>query len=289
MHLMIFGAGYTGKFIADAALKVGVYTCGTTRSVSNLLTLKHKGISPFLFADQKINNLLREKLYFTTHIVQCIKPSSEGDPCIISMSKYFYKFMPHVKWIGYLSSTSIYGNREGQWVDEHSFVHPISCVATQRFNAEKEWLAITKKLNIKLAVLRLSGIYGPKRNPFIKIRQKNSLRLVKKNQVFNRIRVEDVARCVIFLMTHHLGGIFNLSDDEPAPPQNVIMEAASLMKITPPLEQCFDTANISPFTRFFYADNKRISNAKIKSLGFQLLYPNYRISLKQLWKEIENL
>nr|WP_244668539.1 NAD-dependent epimerase/dehydratase family protein [Candidatus Liberibacter africanus] len=191
--------------------------------------------------------------------------------------------------MGYLSSTSVYGNREGQWVNENSFIHPISCIATQRVNAEKMWLSITKKLNIKVAILRLSGIYGPQRNPFITIKQKKSLRLIKQNQVFNRIRVEDIARSVIFLINNHLGGIFNISDDEPAPPQNIIMEAASLMEISPPPEKYFNITDISPITRFFYADNKRISNAKIKSLGFHFLYPNYRISLKQLWEQMKNV
>ncbi|AKK20312.1 NAD-dependent epimerase/dehydratase family protein [Candidatus Liberibacter africanus] len=289
MHLMIFGAGYTGKFIADEALQAGIHTSGTTRSVSNFPELQNKGISSFVFANQKIDTALREKLYYTTHIVQCIKPGNAGDPCIISMGEDFHRLVPHLKWIGYLSSTSVYGNREGQWVNENSFIHPISCIATQRVNAEKMWLSITKKLNIKVAILRLSGIYGPQRNPFITIKQKKSLRLIKQNQVFNRIRVEDIARSVIFLINNHLGGIFNISDDEPAPPQNIIMEAASLMEISPPPEKYFNITDISPITRFFYADNKRISNAKIKSLGFHFLYPNYRISLKQLWEQMKNV
>ncbi|MFV0255873.1 NAD-dependent epimerase/dehydratase family protein [Candidatus Liberibacter solanacearum] len=289
MHLMIFGSGYAGQFIADVALKIGIHTSGTTRSESNLQTLKKKGISAFLFANQKINNTLQKKLYSITHVVQCIKPEFESDPCILSMGEELYKFIPNIKWIGYLSSTSVYGNRAGQWVDEQTPIHPISYTATQRFEVEKKWISIAKKLDIKVAILRLSGIYGPKRNPLITIKQKNAVRLIKKDQVFNRIRVEDIAQCVIFLMKNNLGGIFNVSDDEPSPPQNVIIEAASLMKVNPPLEQYFDIAKVSPITRLFYADNKRISNAKIKSLGFRLLYPNYRISLKQLWEDHKNI
>ncbi|MEG8099203.1 NAD-dependent epimerase/dehydratase family protein [Candidatus Liberibacter brunswickensis] len=289
MHLMIFGAGYTGQFIADEALKAGIQISGTTRSETNFPILNNKGISSVIFANKQINSVLQKKLYSTTHIVQCIEPENTGDPLIMSMGEDFYKLVPNLKWIGYLSSTSVYGNREGQWVDENSFIYPISCIATKRFNAEKEWLSIAKKLNVKLAILRLSGIYGEGRNPFIKIKQKTSVRLIKKNQVFNRIRVEDIARAVFFFTNHNIGGIFNISDDEPAPSQDVITEAASIMNVIPPPEKYFDTTYISPTTRFFYADNKRISNAKIKSLGFNFLYPNYRISLKQLWKQIKSI
>ncbi|AHA28343.1 NAD-dependent epimerase/dehydratase family protein [Candidatus Liberibacter americanus] len=283
MYLMILGAGYTGSFIASEALQIGINTSGTTRSIINLQSLYEKGISPFIFKNKTICTELQNQLHSITHIVQCIKPDTEGDPVINAMNGELHKFCPNLKWIGYLSTTGVYGNREGQWVSENTPLNPISCSATRRFEAEKKWLLISKRLNIKLAILRLAGIYGPKRNPFINICKKNAVRIIKKEQVFNRIRVEDVAKCVVFLMNKNIEGVFNISDDEPSPPQDVIMEATSIMNIEPLIEIDFDKANISHMMRSFYADNKRVSNKKIKSIGFQLLYPNYRISLQQLW------
>ncbi|MBY7648905.1 MAG: NAD(P)-dependent oxidoreductase [Candidatus Liberibacter europaeus] len=284
MFLMILGAGYTGKFIASATINMGIHTSGTSRSIDNLQSLYDIGISPFLFANKTIDKKLQKQLSSTTHIVQCIKPDFEGDPFINATNEDFYKFMPNLKWIGYMSATSVYGNRNGQWVNENTPIHPISCSAVRRFETEKKWLSIAKKLNIKVAILRLSGIYGPKRNAFISIQKKHTMQLIKEGQVFNRIRVEDIANCIVFLINNNLGGVFNISDDEPSPPQDIIIKAASLMNVDPPLEQDFETANISSITRSFYSENKKISNKKIKHLGFQLLYPNYRISLQQLWE-----
>lgn len=283
MYLMIFGTGYTGSFIANETLKIGIHTSGTTRSTSNLQSLHDKGISAFIFKNKKISIELQNKLRSITHIIQCIKPDGEGDPVINSMNGELHKFFPNLKWIGYISTTGVYGNREGQWVTENTPLNPISCSATRRFDAENKWLSIAKQLNIKLAILRLSGIYGPKRNTFINIKKKTAIRIIKKEQVFNRIRVEDIAKCIVFLINNNIDGVFNISDDEPSTPQEVIMAAASIMNVEPPLERDFEIANISHTTRSFYADNKRISNKKIKSLGFQLLYPNYRMSLLQLW------
>ncbi|MBA5723660.1 NAD-dependent epimerase/dehydratase family protein, partial [Candidatus Liberibacter sp.] len=239
---------------------------------------------PFLFDKQKIDIKLQQKLRSITHVVQCIRPDHDGDPLVNSMHGDFRKFMPNLQWIGYISTTSVYGNRQGQWVTENTPLYPISCNALRRFEAEQKWLSIGKELHIKVAILRLAGIYGPQRNSFIKIREKKAVRLIKKDQVFNRIRVEDIANCVIFLITNNLKGIFNICDDDPSPPQDVLTETAFLMNENPPPKQSFEKDN-SLAKRLFYSDNKRVSNTKIKSLGFQLLYPNYRMSLRQLWED----
>ena len=191
--------------------------------------------------------------------------------------------MPKLEWIGYLSTVGVYGDHKGAWVDETMSLHPVSARSVERVEAEEAWLSIGDKLGIPVAVLRLAGIYGPGRNAFCNIERGTARRLIKKNQVFNRIRVEDIAGATRFLADNRRGGVFNVTDDEPGPPQDVIAEAARLMGVEPPPEQPFETAELSPMARSFYGENKRVSNRRLRAEGFDFQYPNYRMSLKELW------
>ena len=219
----------------------------------------------------------------TTHLVQSIAPGKRGDPLFREGAAPSATLMPKLKWAGYLSTVGVYGDHKGAWVDEDTPIHPVSARSVERVEAENLWLSFAQQSGIPVAVLRLAGIYGPGRNALRNVTEGTARRLIKKDQVFNRIRVEDIGGSAVFLALGGHGGIFNITDDEPGPPQDVVAEAARLMGADMPPEIPFETAELSPMARSFYGENKRVSNAKIRSLGFTFLYPNYRMSLAQLW------
>jgi nucleoside-diphosphate-sugar epimerase len=159
---------------------------------------------------------------------------------------------------------------------------PVSGRSKERLEAEDGWMAIGAAINVPAAVLRLSGIYGPGRNALCNLERGTARRLIKKDQVFNRIRVEDIGAATRFLADRGLGGIYNVTDDLPGPPQDVIVEAARLLGVEPPPEQPFETAELTPMARSFYGENKRVSNAKLKAAGFIFAFPTYPASLAQL-------
>jgi nucleoside-diphosphate-sugar epimerase len=218
-----------------------------------------------------------------THLVQSIPPGSDGDPLLKLVTGRLGTLFPKLQWIGYLSTVGVYGDHGGEWVTEQTPGSPIHGRSIDRVDTEEAWMAEGQTAGVPVAVLRLSGIYGPGRNAFFNLTQGKARRIIKKGQVFNRIRVEDIGGATRFLAERALGGIYNVTDDEPAPPQDVIVEAARLMGLEPPPEQDFETAGMTPMARSFYGANKRVSNEKIRSLGFRFRFPDYRMSLSQLW------
>jgi nucleoside-diphosphate-sugar epimerase len=283
MQMMIFGAGYSGQAIAAEARAAGAAVSGTTRSTERLQVLAAQDISPFLFDGEHLSDALVAEMARTTHLVQSIAPGKAGDPLLMLTGGDLKQVFPNLVWAAYLSTVGVYGDHGGQWVTEDTPCRPVSARSVERVAAEEAWMDVAAKAGIPMAVLRLSGIYGPGRNGFVNLSQGNARRLVKPGQVFNRIRVEDIGAATLFLADKTLGGIFNITDDEPAPPQDVVSEAARLMGIAPPPEQAFETADLSPMARSFYGENKRVSNGRICNLGFQFRYPEYRMSLAQLW------
>lgn len=282
-QLMIFGAGYSGKAIARTLQGSMDRICGTTRGIEQAETLRSLGITPFIFDGETISDALRAELAHTTHLVQSIAPGKAGDPLLRLCNGTLKDLMPQLEWTAYLSTVGVYGNHDGAWVDEETECKPVSARSLERVEAEQSWAAAADKAGVQLSILRLSGIYGPGRNGFMNLEKDTARRLVKKDQVFNRIRVEDIGTATAFLVSEKQGGIFNVTDDEPAPPQDVVAYAAELMGVTPPPEQAFETAELTPMARSFYGENKRVSNGKLKRLGFQFTYPEYRKSLQQLW------
>ncbi|WP_037170716.1 SDR family oxidoreductase [Agrobacterium larrymoorei] len=282
-QLMIFGAGYSGKAIAKTLQGSMDRICGTTRSTEQAETLKALGITPVIFDGETISDALRAELANTTHFVQSIAPGKAGDPLLRLCNGALKDLMPQLEWAAYLSTVGVYGNHDGAWVNEETECKPVSARSLERVEAEQSWAAAADKAGVQLSILRLSGIYGPGRNGFMNLEKGTARRLVKKDQVFNRIRVEDIGTATAFLISEKHGGIFNVTDDEPAPPQDVVAYAAELMGVTPPPEQAFETAELTPMARSFYGENKRVSNGKLKRLGFQFTYPEYRKSLQQLW------
>ncbi|MBB4481058.1 SDR family oxidoreductase [Rhizobium etli] len=284
MHVMIFGCGYSGTAIAKAFAGQGVRVSGTTRSADKMEGLRANGIDAFLFDGETMDDDLRRALESVTHLVQSIAPG-KADPLLRLLGEGSARLLPRLEWIGYLSTVGVYGDHRGAWVSEETPCVPVSGRSKERLEAEQGWLAMGRERGVPAAVLRLSGIYGPGRNAFCNLDKGTARRLIKKDQVFNRIRVEDIGAATRFLSDRGLGGIYNVTDDRPGPPQDVIVEAARLMGVEPPPEQAFETAELTAMARTFYGENKRVSNAKLKAAGFEFSFPTYPMSLAQLWQD----
>ncbi|WP_064681439.1 SDR family oxidoreductase [Rhizobium bangladeshense] len=284
MHVMIFGCGYSGTAIAKAFAGQGVRVSGTTRSADKMEGLRANGIDAFLFDGETMGDGLRRALESVTHLVQSIAPG-KADPLLRLLGDDSARLLPRLEWIGYLSTVGVYGDHKGAWVSEETPCVPVSGRSKERLEAEQGWLAIGRERGVPAAVLRLSGIYGQGRNAFCNLEKGTARRLIKKDQVFNRIRVEDIGAATRFLSERGLGGIYNVTDDRPGPPQDVIVEAARLMGVEPPPEQAFETAELTPMARTFYGENKRVSNGKLKAAGFKFSFPTYPMSLAQLWQD----
>ncbi|WP_296035571.1 SDR family NAD(P)-dependent oxidoreductase [uncultured Agrobacterium sp.] len=283
-QLMIFGAGYSGKAIAKSLQDTIGRICGTTRSAEHAQKLLSLGISPFIFDGDTLSETLRRELATVTHLVQSIAPGKTGDPLLRICSGDLKSLMPQLQWVAYLSTVGVYGNHDGAWVDEETPCKPVSARSLERVQAEQAWQMASDGADAPLSILRLSGIYGPGRNGFINLEKGTARRLIKPGQVFNRIRVEDIGAATAFLISQNVGGIFNVTDDEPAPPQDVVTFAAKMMGLAPPPEQAFETAELSAMARSFYGENKRVSNRKLRDMGYVFHYPDYRLALRQLWE-----
>lgn len=284
-RLTIFGFGYSAEAIASAAASEFDAICGTTRSDSRVAEIRRSGLEAEIFDGLEITEDLRRKLADTTHLVISIAPG-DTDPVLTAMQHDLKQWCPNLRWVGYLSTVGVYGNHDGEWVDEETTPKPVSKRSIQRINAETAWCEATGKADVPFAIFRLSGIYGPGRNAFVTIENGRSRRLVKEGQVFNRIHREDIGRAVTLAIRKDSAGTYNVTDDMPAPPQDVVTFAHELMGREPPAEIDFETAELTPMARSFYGENKRVSNKKSKAeLGLVYRWPDYRTALKRMWQE----
>ncbi|WP_395449026.1 SDR family oxidoreductase [Aminobacter sp. UC22_36] len=282
-NFFIFGAGYSGKAFA-CMREQGVRIAGTTRSPEKFASLKAVGIEPFVF-DGHLTPEIRAQLAATTHLVVSAAPGDDGDPVLNAAHETIAHAMPLLRWIGYLSTVGVYGDHGGAWIDETATCRPKPGRSSMRLDAEQAWHELGEQIGRPVAILRLSGIYGPGRNAFVNLENGSAKRLVKQGQVFNRIHVQDIAGALWFLAEGDYGGVFNVTDDEPAPPQDVVAYAASLMGVEAPPEIPFETAQLSPMARSFYGENKRVANTAIKAIGYAFRLPNYRAALDGMWAD----
>ncbi|MEZ5878314.1 MAG: NAD-dependent epimerase/dehydratase family protein [Tepidamorphaceae bacterium] len=210
-----------------------------------------------------------------------ISPDKNGDPALAHHAADIAAAKP--KAIVYLSTVGVYGNHDGDWIDEETPINPQSDRAIARAKAESAWTAFGVLHDIPVMIFRLPGIYGPGRGPLEKLKSGKSQRIVKPGQVFNRIHVADIVRAAHAGITRPRSGVFNICDNEPAPPQDVIEFAAHLMGLEPPPEVAFEDAELSPMARSFYAENKRVSGQKAqRMLPYRLKYPTYREGIRAL-------
>ena len=279
-NLLIFGLGYAASATA-LRLKPHFNTiAATNRSIT---ASDDDGYQHLVFDGVSMSEELIAAISRATHILVSIGPGSEGDP-VVNAGAEFVKSAKNLQWIGYLSTVGVYGDHEGEWVDEDTPCRPVSQRSHARLEAEGNWLELAGAKNIALAIFRLSGIYGPGRNALVNMTKGRSRRLVKENQVFNRIHRDDIATAVKCAIELGSDGIFNITDDEPAPPQDVVTYVHQLHGSEPPPEIAFETAQLTPIARSFYGENKRVSNAKSKAqLGMSYAWPNYRVAFDAMW------
>ncbi|QFS96261.1 NAD dependent epimerase/dehydratase family protein [Labrenzia sp. THAF191b] len=285
MRLFIFGTGFSSKAFVEEVRDQFDWIGGTTRSSDKMEALRTLGVEPFLFDGNSQGDNIAEALKQATHILVSIAPNEAGDPVLNQYANEIAGAKP--RWIGYLSTVGVYGNHDGAWVDEETPLNPVSKRSVQRVAAEEAWLAFAEQNDLPVQIFRLSGIYGPGRNAFENFRKGTARRLVKPGQVFNRIHVADIAGALKAAMAKPSTRVFNVTDDEPAPPQDVVAFAAELLGVEAPPEIPFETADLTPMARSFYGENKRVSNQRLKDeLGFTFRYPDYRVALKALLETV---
>lgn len=282
----IFGAGYSGRAIARELAGEAASIAGTTRSAQNAGRLKEAGIAPHVFqGGAALSPDLEKALAETTHLIVSIAPDASGDPVLAVARETISKAMPALKWIGYLSTVGVYGDHDGAWVDETAKCDPVSERSKQRLVAEAEWAQLGAETGLPVAIIRLSGIYGPGRNAFRNLEAGKARRIVKPGQVFNRIHVDDIAGATAHLARRFETGIFNVTDDAPSPPQDVVAHASVLMGQETPPDIAFEDADLSPMGRSFYGECKRVSNARLKATGYRMRHPDYRAALEAMWAD----
>lgn len=282
---LLIGAGYSGRAFAPLARTTGASVSGTTRTAAKAEKLEAAGITPMLFDGGVVAPDLAREIGQATHLVISAAPGEAGDPVLASAGTLLRAASPQLRWVGYLSTVGVYGDHKGEWVDETGDCRPRPGRSDMRLDAEEAWARFGEERGVPLATMRLSGIYGPGRNAFVNLENGTARRLVKPGQVFNRIHVDDIAGSLLHLGESETGGVYNITDDEPAPPQDVIAFAAELMGVEPPPEIDFATAELTPMARSFYGETKRVSNAKLKKSGYQMLQPDYRAALTAMWQD----
>lgn len=285
MRIFIFGAGYSGRAFARRMAGRAEALTGTTRSRDRFEALERAGATPMLFDGESLSAGIASELARTTHLVLSAAPGDAGDPVLAAGRGTVLEAMPALEWIGYLSTIGVYGDHGGAWVDEDAECRPTSRRSVQRVEAERQWLEVGSARDVPVAVLRLSGIYGPGRNAFVNLANGTARRIIRKGQVFNRIHVADIAGALEHLGARRLGGVYNVTDDKPSPPQDVVSYAASLMGVPPPLEIAYEDAEMTPMARSFWGENKRVSNRRIRSTAFSFEWPDFRVALERMWSE----
>jgi nucleoside-diphosphate-sugar epimerase len=288
MDAFFFGLGFSSAAAARQMRGSGQYGVigGSVRSVEKARLLQAQGIDAHVFDGTAPGETLGPALRQASHVVFSIAPGEHGDPALLQ-HRADLDAAAKLEWLCYYSTVGVYGDFGGAWIDETAPLVPRNDRSDRRVLAEAAWRDYARQRGVPLAILRLAGIYGPGRSTFDKLRDGTSRRIVKPGQVFNRIHVEDIGRVTALAAAARLDGTFNLSDDEPTPPQLVIEHAAGMLGMAPPPAHDFATAAMTPMQRSFYADNKRVSNAAIKqALGIELLYPTYREGLAAI-HEIE--
>jgi nucleoside-diphosphate-sugar epimerase len=285
MNLFAFGLGYCARhFIARSGSSFDTIA-GTVRAPARAEELASENIETFVFGHDDENAAVAERVAAADVILVSVPPGISADP-VLARFGHRIANLRREQTIVYLSTIGVYGDARGEWVDEKTIPAPVTERSLARLQIEKSWAAIGTESDKKVFILRLAGIYGPSRNVLLNLKEGTAKRVVKRGQVFNRIHVEDIAQAIDAALAYKgRGGVFNVSDDAPAPPQDVITYAAMLMGIEPPPEQDVETADLSPMTRSFYAENRRVSNRKLKDeLGVKLAFPTYRVGLEALWE-----
>lgn len=279
-HLFCFGLGYCATYLVTALQdykRDNWQFSGTTRSSLSTIDNVH------LYQFDDIAYLPQD----ITHMLVSIPPTENGDIAFNNFSKHIVH-LKTLKWLGYLSSTGVYGDCQGGWVDENSEVNPANAFSKNRILAEEQWLSLYKKYNIPIHIFRLSGVYGLGRNQLEKVMLGQGQIIKKPNQIFSRVHVEDIAQILLHSIQLPIPGeIFNVADNLPSPPEEVMLYAYRLLNLKPPEPVSIEQAGISEIAKKFYSESKKIKNDKIKQLlKIKLKYPTYKKGLRAIFEEI---
>jgi nucleoside-diphosphate-sugar epimerase len=287
MGVFFFGMGFSSLATARAIHQIidgDIPIFGTSRTEEGIEALAESPYRLHLFDGESPGKTLPPDLRRASHVVLSIPPTEAGDPAL-RMHRSDLDAAPDLEWLCYYSTVGVYGDFGGAWIDETAPTRPINQRSAHRVEVEQQWRDYAAERGAPLLVLRLAGIYGPGRSAFDKLREGTARRIVKPGQVFNRIHVEDIGRVTALAAERKLSGTFNLADNEPAPPQDLIEYAARQMGVPVPPDVPFAEADMTPMARSFYSDNKRVSNKAIcEALGIDLLYPSYREGLAAIGK-----
>lgn len=281
-RLFCFGYGYSCDYLGHELMRRGGWCIsGTTRDSEKRNVLKERGIQAYVFDTNMPLPDAQAILSGTTHLLISTPPDDDGDPVFLEHARDILKIAPSIRWAGYLSTIGVYGDRQGEWIDEKAEIRPTSKRGSRRAKAEEQWYSLYEDYGLPVHFFRLAGIYGPGRSALDSIRAGIARRINKPGHAFNRIHVEDVVQVLLASMERPSPGTaYNLSDDQAAPSHEVIEYACGLIgKVPPPLIP-FEQADVSPMVLSFYKDNKRIINDRIKNeLGVNLRYKNYKEGL----------
>lgn len=282
-RLFCFGLGYSARALAARLAAQGWRIAGTCRSEEARKALAAEGIEAFPFDRDRPLADAAATLRGTSHLLSSVPPDAAGDPVL---DRYFFDIarLEELDWAGYLSSTAVYGDSGGDWVDESVAPRPGTLRGKRRLAAERRWLDLWQGFGVPVHIFRLAGIYGPGRSAVDQVRAGEARRIVKPGHYFSRIHVEDIARCLeASIERPNPGAAYNVCDDLPAPSDAVIGFACSLLGRAPPPAIPFERAELSDMARSFYAENRRIANRRIKEeLGVTLAYPDYRAGLRAI-------
>ena len=277
--LLSFGHGYSAHALERLLPFDDWKISATTRSLEKSNVINNCKVSAFIWPGTDLVSEIKN----ATHILLSIPPNMDGDPVFLEYGNTIAS-SKNLKWIGYLSTTGVYGDHRGGWVDENTPLKPTTERGIKRVLAERQWLELAKESSLPLNIFRLAGIYGLGRGPFSKVLAGTAKRIIKKGQVFSRIHVDDIAQILLASINKpNLTGVYNVCDDLSAPPEDVLSYAAELLKKEIPPEIDFLDADMSEMARSFYAESKRVDNKKVKTeLGVILKYPNYKVGLESL-------
>lgn len=287
-HLFCFGLGYSAGIFCQQLQAQGVAISGTCRTAEKAAKHSSTGFKAYVFSREQPLIQFTEALKTADAILISVPPDEQGDPVFDRHGSDIAALSGQLHWVGYLSTTGVYGDRGGDWVAEDADLRPVGERGRRRVVAEMDWLSLWHQYRLPIHFFRLAGIYGPGRNQLESLRAGKAQRVIKKDQVFSRIHVEDIAATLsASLAQPNPGQAYNVCDNQPAPPQDVIAFAAKLLGQSTPPDIPFEAAQLSPMGRSFYEENKRVANDLMKrELGVTLRYPTYREGLQALFAQL---
>ena len=279
-HLLCFGFGFSAAALAALLDRRDWTVTGTSRSDAGVSNIRAAGFHAVRY-DQ-----LFHIAYDVTHVLISVPPDADGDLVVKTFGVEIFGRAKQFQWVGYLSTTGVYGDHAGAWVEEETPLTPNTERGQRRVAAEASWCTLHPDLPVH--VFRLAGIYGPGRNALVSLRQGKAQRIIREGQVFSRIHVDDIAGILMASIERpNPARVYNMADDLPAPPQDVIAYGAELLGLPVPPDIAFADAELSPMARSFYADSKRVRNDRVKlELGYRFKYPDYRVGLQSLAKDL---